>query len=142
MCSLPECPPIYTADHAYLKDTDGWNVWSASCAMITSGDTFHNVALGKTVKIKKSASMVGELVIDRGSDTSGSSNRHFGVDNTGTLEMEDVTLKGGYAVSSFCSFCIVMKYSCFDGDLEYRIYSATDKKSIYLFYLYLFCLFL
>jgi hypothetical protein len=60
----------------------------------------HNVAEGETVKIKKSASMVGELVIDRGSATSGS-NRHFFV--SGTLEMEDVTLTGAYGVSSFCS---------------------------------------
>jgi hypothetical protein len=61
----------------------------------------HTVAAGETVKIKKSSPMVGELVIDRGA-TSGS-NRHFIV--RGTLEMEDVTLTGGYfaSVSSFCS---------------------------------------
>jgi hypothetical protein len=60
------------------------------------------VALGETVKIKKSASMVGELVIDRGA-TSGKYNRHFIVREA--LEMKDVTLTGGYAagVSSFCS---------------------------------------
>ena len=95
--SLPACPTIYTADDDRLKDTGGWNVWSASCAM---GST-HDVGSGDSVKIKKSSSMSGELVIDRGSDTSGN-NRHFYV--FGTLEMEDVTLTGGYhSVSSFCS---------------------------------------
>jgi hypothetical protein len=107
---LAACPTIYTADHDNLKDTDGWNVWSASCKM-TSTST---VASEKTaVKIKKSSSMPGELVIDRGA-TSGSSSRHFHV--IGALEMEDVTLKGGHAVSSFCSLCIVVKYSFFDRD--------------------------
>ena len=94
VCSLPACPPIFVADDDHLKDTDGWNVWSASCAMETSGGTFYVVATGKTVKIKKSPSMSGELIIDRGSDTSGNGNRHFWVD--GTLELEDITLTGGH----------------------------------------------
>ena len=87
---LPACPVI--------EKGNDWNVWSASCRMSAT----HTVALGDTVKIKKSASVVGELIIDRGSDTSGY-NRHFTVN--GALEMEDVTLIGGYAdgVSSFCS---------------------------------------
>ena len=86
---LPACPAIVKGS--------SWNVWSASCSM--SAD--HTVKSGETVKIKKNASMVGELVIDRGSATSGD-NRHFFVQ--GTLEMEDVTLTGGYTtVSSFCS---------------------------------------
>ena len=104
---LAACPPIYTADDDRLKDTGGWNVWSESCVMGSS----YNVLSGKTVKIKKSSSMSGELIIDRGA-TSGDENRHFKVQ--GTLELEDITLKGGYAVSSFCSFCIVVKYSFFD----------------------------
>ena len=81
--------------------TSGWNEWSASCSMSTT----YTVASGETVKIKKSASMSGELIIDRGA-TSGYS-RHFVV--YGTLETEDVTLKGGYVagVSSFCSLCIL-----------------------------------
>ena len=76
-----------------------WNEWSASCSMSST----HTVLLGETVKIKKSAAMVGELVIDRGSDTSGT-NRHFIV--KGTLEMKDVMMTGGFTdtVSSFCSF--------------------------------------
>jgi hypothetical protein len=94
---LAACPTIYTADATEVQGTGGWNVWSASCDM---GST-HTVASGKTVKIKKSSSMVGELVIDRGA-TSGD-NRHFLV--YGALEMKDVTLTGGYNnVSSFRSF--------------------------------------
>jgi hypothetical protein len=86
---LPPCPNIV--------EGNDWNEWSASCSMSAT----HRVEEGDTVKIKKSASMVGELVIDRGSATSGD-NRHFYV--SGTLEMEGVTLTGGYTgVSSFCS---------------------------------------
>ena len=86
---LPACPAI--------KEGNEWNEWSVSCRMSAT----HTVKSSETVKIKKSASMVGELVIDRGA-TSGN-NRHFNVQ--GTLEMEDVTLTGGYVagVSSFCS---------------------------------------
>ena len=95
---LAACPTtIYKDVTSQVEATGGWNVWSASCDMSTT----HVVLSGETVKIKKSAAMLGELVIDRGSDTSGFGNRHFLV--YGTLEMEDVTLKGGHAVSSFCS---------------------------------------
>ena len=93
VCSLPDCPAI--------EEGNEWNEWSASCRMRGT----HDVESTKTVKIKKSLSMSGELVIDRGA-TSGTTNRHFWV--LGTLEMEDVTLKGGHAVSSFCSLCILL----------------------------------
>ena len=94
---LAACPTIYTADASEVEGTDGWNVWSASCSMSSE----YVVWSDKTVKIKKSAAMVGELIIDRGSATSGY-NRHFNV--IGSLEMEGVTLTGGYhSVSSFCS---------------------------------------
>ena len=99
--SLPACPTIYTADDDNLKVTDGWNVWSASCAMSSKYNVVVQNGAGKTVKIKKSPSMSGELVIDRGSDTSTLYNGHFDVEDTCTLELEDVTLTGGYAVSSF-----------------------------------------
>ena len=98
VCSLPACPAIVEGSN--------WNVWSASCSMSTT----HSVEQGETVKIKKSASMSGELVIDRGA-TSGN-NRHFYV--KGTLEMEDVTLTGGYySVSSFvlCILCDIRTYT-------------------------------
>jgi hypothetical protein len=97
---LAACPTIYTDDHDSLKDTDGWNVWSASCDMGSD----YIVNSGKTVKIKKSSSMSGELVIDRGA-TSGYNQLFF---VQGTLEMEDVTLTGGYhGVSSLCSLFFV-----------------------------------
>ena len=98
---LAACPPMYTADATEVQGTGGWNVWSASCKM----SDHYTVSGGTTVKIKKSSSMSGELVIDRGSDTSGFNNRHFVV--YGTLEMEDVTLKGGHAVSSFVLFVLL-----------------------------------
>ena len=87
VCSLPACPAIVEGSN--------WNVWSASCKM----GSRHSVgSITKTVKIKKSSSMSDELVIDRGA-TSGNTNQHFYV-KKGTLEMEDVTLTGGHAVSS------------------------------------------
>ena len=99
VCSLPACPLI-------AKGND-WNIWSASCSMSAT----HTVASGVTVKIKKSASMSGELIIDRGSATSGD-NRHFFVE--GTLELEDVTLTGGSNVSSFCFlYCTHVVNICF-----------------------------
>ena len=95
---LATCPTtIYKVGNAQVAGTDGWNEWSESCVM---GNT-HAVGSTETVKIKKSSSMSGELVIDRGA-TSESYNRHFLV--YGTLELEDVTLKGGHAVSSFVFF--------------------------------------
>ena len=92
---LATCPTtIHKVGDTQVAGTDGWNEWSESCVM---GNT-HAVSSGDTVKMKKSSSMSGELVIDRGA-TSGNANQHFTV--KGTLEMEDVTLKGGHGVSSF-----------------------------------------
>ena len=99
---LATCPTtIHKVGDTQVAGTDGWNEWSESCVM---GNT-HAVSSGDTVKIKKSSSMSGELVIDRGSDTSAEFNRHFMV--YGTLEMEDVTLKGGHGVSSFGLFVLL-----------------------------------
>jgi hypothetical protein len=92
--AIPACPPVYTEEASEVAATGGWNVWSASCAM---GSTY-TVVSGKTVKIKKHATMSGELVIDRGGRTSASPGRHFVV-NGGILELEGMTLKGGYASS-------------------------------------------
>ena len=114
---LDACPTIYTADDDRLKGTGGWNVWSESCVMSTTFtnavtitiDEVDGIFLAKIVKIKKSSSMSGELVIDC-ETTCGTNCRHFYVE--GTLELEDVTLKGGYAVSSFVLF-VLLKYSFF-----------------------------
>ena len=78
-----------------LGSTGGWNVLSESCVL---GSTI-NVGSGKTMKVKKDPSVSGPVVIDRQA-TSGD-NRHFFVE--GSLEMEGVTLKGGYSVSSISS---------------------------------------
>ena len=52
------------------------------------------------MKVRKDSSVSGPVVIDRQA-TSGSYNRHFYVIG-GSLEMEGVTLTGGYDVSFFC----------------------------------------
>jgi len=118
LCNYPACPTIYQDDATQVEGTDGWNSWSASCAM----GSWHRFTSG-TVKIKKDPSMSGELVIDRGA-TSGDS-RHFvvtgvtpGVTEGAALEMKDVTLTGGYTegVRSLF-FCVVVncEYTFFDG---------------------------
>ena len=106
---LPACPTIYTYTYepatgageyvytpASLAATDGWNVWSASCVM-GSQYSFEEV----TVKIKKSSSMSGELIIEM-------NNNHFAVSSSSVLELEDVTLTGGSAAVSFFVLCIVV----------------------------------
>ena len=69
----------------------------------------------KTMKVKKDPSVSGPVVIDRQA-TSGYKNRHFLV-NGGSLEMEGVTLTGGYTVSFFvassvCFFYVLVHICC------------------------------
>ena len=87
------------SDDPSLASTGGWNVLSESCVLGSRID----VNSGKTMKVKKNPLVSGPVVIDRQA-TSGSFNRHFYV-NGGNLEMEGVTLTGGYAVSLF--FCCI-----------------------------------
>ena len=82
------------SDDPSLASTGGWNVLSESCVL---GSTI-NVNSGKTMRVKKDSSVSGPVVIDRQA-TSGD-NRHFFVDG-GNLEMEGVTLTGGYTKVSF-----------------------------------------
>ena len=77
----------FVEDDASLSG--GWNVLSANC---TLGSDF-TVPLGKTLKIRKASSMVGNLVIDRQA-TLANQGRHFYV--SGTLNVEGVTLTGGF----------------------------------------------
>ena len=86
---LTVCGTWKFADDASLSGSDGWNVLSASCNL---GSDF-TVPEGKTLKIKKDPTMDGELVIDRQA-TSSNEGRHFYVQ--GTLNIEGVTLTGGY----------------------------------------------
>ena len=84
-----------------LGSTGGWNVLSESCVLGSEID----VGSGKTMKVKKDPSVSGPVVIDRQA-TSGNS-RHFLV-NGGNLEMEGITLKGGYAVSFISSNILLL----------------------------------
>ena len=98
LCSLPACPAI--------EEGSDWNIWSASCAMGTHNFNVYPskvISSGQIVKIKKSSSMSGELVIDR--EATSGNDRHFVV--SGTLEMEDITLQGGSTVSSV-SFVLLL----------------------------------
>ena len=94
-CDLKE------SGHLDLVSTGGWNVLSESCVL---GSQI-NVGSGKTMKVKKDPSVSGPVVIDRQA-TSGN-NRHFYVLN-GNLEMEGITLKGGYAVSFISSNILLL----------------------------------
>ena len=93
-CDLKE------SGHLDLVSTGGWNVLSESCVL---GSQI-NVGSGKTMKVKKDPSVSGPVVIDRQA-TSGD-NRHFVVH--GSLEMEGITLKGGYAVSFISSNILLL----------------------------------
>ena len=95
------CPTFLYADDDALAGTDGYNVLTASCTMGSD----MTVATGKTLKIKKDPSVVGEISIDRQA-TSANKGRHFYVQ--GNLEMEGITLKGGYAVSSISSNILLL----------------------------------
>jgi hypothetical protein len=90
---LTVCGTWKFADDASLSGSDGWNVLSASCNLGSAPADGFNVPSGKTLKIKKDPTMVGELVIDRQA-TSSNKGQHFMVQ--GTLNIEGVTLTGGY----------------------------------------------
>ena len=131
---LTACPTIYSTEEyctdaggntwTCLTDTNGWNEWSASCVM-GSQYSFEEV----TVKIKKSSSMSGELIIEM-------NNNHFALTNS-ALELEDVTLTGGSAAVSFFVLCIVVNtymYSFFDSSSD--LYnSVNDNKNVFVDFL-------
>ena len=95
------CPTFLYADDAALAGTDGYNVLTASCTM---GSV--TVATGKTLKIKKDPSVVGEISIDRQATSANKHTYYFYVQ--GTIVMEGITLKGGYAVSSISSNILLL----------------------------------
>ena len=95
------CPTFLFADDAALAGTDGYNVLTASCTMGSD----MTVANGKTLKIKKDPSVVGNIVLDRQA-TSANRGQHFYV--YGTIVMEGITLKGGYASVSYISSNILL----------------------------------
>ena len=90
------------ADDASLSGSGGWNILSASCTLGHLGTNNHfEVPSGKTLKIKKDPTMAEELVIDRQA-TQSNQGRHFQV--AGTLNVEGVTLTGGYVSAIDCIF--------------------------------------
>jgi hypothetical protein len=98
--NLVACPTFLFADDAALSGTDGYNVLTASCTM---GSV--TVANGKTLKIKKDPSVVGEIFLDRQA-TSANKGRHFLVH--GIIVMEGITLKGGNEVSYISSNILLL----------------------------------
>ena len=96
------CPTFLYADDAALAGTDGYNVLTASCTMGSD----MTVANGKTLKIKKDPSVVGEISIDRQATSANKHTYYFLVQ--GTIVMEGITLKGGYAVSSITSTILLL----------------------------------
>ena len=97
------CPTFLYADDDALAGTDGYNVLTASCTMGSD----MTVANGKTLKIRKDPSVVGEISIDRQA-TSVNTGYHFHVTQQGTIVMEGITLKGGYDVSSISSNILLL----------------------------------
>ena len=92
VCRYPNnCPTVLYSDNVALSGTNGYNVWSTSCNMISQ----MGISTGKTVKIKKSSSMSGELVIDRGGDSATNPGKIFWLSSSATLIMEDVTIANG-----------------------------------------------
>ena len=99
--NLVACSTFLFADDAALSGTDGYNVLTASCTMGSD----MTVGSGKMLKIKKDPSVVGEIVLDRQA-TDENRGRHFLV--LGTIVMEGITLKGGYAPVSYISSYILL----------------------------------
>ena len=87
--------PISTACTIYpectLNEGDTINVLSVSCKMITE----FTLGSNQMLKIKKDDSVAGEIIIDRAGESSSNPGRHFFV-NEGNLEVEGVTLTGGF----------------------------------------------
>jgi ribosome-binding factor A len=100
---LTQCPTFKFVDDNSLSPSNGVNILTYSC---TLGSDF-TIPSGKTLKIKKDPTMVGELVIDRQA-TRTAHGRHFYV--TGNLFVEGVTLTGGYVSAFF--YLISMMFFC------------------------------
>ena len=100
---LTQCPTFKFVDDNSLSPSNGVNILTYSC---TLGSDF-TIPSGKTLKIKKDPTMVGELVIDRKA-TSSATGRHFFV--RGNLFVEGVTLTGGFVSAFF--YLISMMFFC------------------------------
>ena len=94
------CPTFLYADHATLAASNGWNLLSASC---TLGTTIFLYGAGKRMKIKKDPSAEGVVEVDRQA-TSENKGRHSYVGSGAVLEVEGLTLTGGYEDVRFLFF--------------------------------------
>ena len=95
---VASCPTFLYADDAALAASNGWNLLSVSCTL--GAQIFVN---GARMKIKKDPSAEGVVEVDRQA-TSENKGRHFYVVNGAVLEVEGLTLTGGYANVRFLFF--------------------------------------
>ena len=98
---LGSCSALANADDSSLAASGGWNVWSASCELSSQ-----RTVSGATLKLKKDPAMgEDQLMVDRQA-TSVSPGRHFFVRTQGILEVDGITLTGGYgSVRSPLCYC-------------------------------------
>ena len=97
---VESCPTFLYADHDDLVASNGWNLLSVSC---TLGAQIDLNGAGKRMKIKKDPSAEGVVVVDRQA-TSENQGKHFDVRNGAVLEVDGLTLTGGYAYVRFLFF--------------------------------------
>ena len=89
---VESCPKFLLADHDDLVASDGWNLLTVSCNL---GATIALSLADQIMKIKKHPSAVGVVEVDRQA-TSENNGRHFYVYFGAVLEVEGLTLTGGY----------------------------------------------
>ena len=97
---VESCRTFLYADDAALAASNGWNLLSVSC---TLGAQIEVNGAGKRMKIKKDPSAEGVVEVDRQA-TSENKGRHFRVKNGAVLEVDGLTLTGGYANVRFLFF--------------------------------------
>ena len=102
---MGSCPTFLYDDHADLVASDGWNLLSVNCTL--GAQIVLNGASGKRMKIKKDPSAVGAVVVDRQA-TSENPGQHFQVYSGAALEVEGLTLTGGYSSVRFLSFFSIL----------------------------------
>ena len=101
---VASCPTFLLANDDALAASDGWNLLNASC---TLGTTISLDGAGKRMKIKKDPSAEGVVEVDRQA-TSENKGRHFLVVNGAVLEVEGLTLTGGYETVRFLVFFLLL----------------------------------
>ena len=97
---VENCPTFLLANDQALVASDGWNLLRVSC---TLGTEIVVNGAEKRMKIKKDPSAVGVVEVDRQA-TNDNRGRHFHVENGGALEVDGLTLTGGYEDVCFCFF--------------------------------------